>query len=268
MTWVETDSLSFVARHDDEDTVCAQRLIDQLEDARLRLEERFEEAPGDVTIVIHDNPASLSFSQPLLPIAKWAASAAGRRYMAGWAMAREIHLLNDSWMARRAGGDDSLRALNGTAERLYAQVVIAANNERLPPPWSPRRSFDYLRWAWLVDGGAQYFANQVPLFRPAVITRLRSEEEPSFPPGPRDSLVLGGTVFELLDRVKGRDACQLMVSRLRKDGPLGNVEVAFEASPSEVESAWREMLAELARPDRDLGDLGSDPDPDARYGSS
>ena len=128
MTWVETDSLSFVARHDDQDTVCAQRLLDGLEDARLRLEERFEDAPGGVTVVIHDNPASLSFSQPLLPVARWATSAAARRYMAGWAMAREIHLLNDTWMARRAGGDDSLRALEGTAERLYSQMVMAANN--------------------------------------------------------------------------------------------------------------------------------------------
>jgi hypothetical protein len=260
LTWVETESLSFVARHDDEDTVCAQRLLDELEDARLRLEERFDEAPGGITVVIHDNPASLAFSQPLLPIAKWAASSAARRYMAGWAMARELHLLNDTWMARRAGGDDSLKALNGTAERLYSQLVIAANNDRLPPPWGPRRTVDYLRWAWLVDGGAQYFANQAPLFRPAAITRLRGGERPSFPPGPRDALVLGGTVFELLDRLNGRDACLQMVSRLRKDGPLGNIEVAFEASAAEVEAAWRELLAEMAEPEREVGDLGPEPE--------
>ena len=43
-------------------------------------------------------------------------------------MATELHVLNDAHMERRAAGDDSLEALRGTAERLYAQLVIAANN--------------------------------------------------------------------------------------------------------------------------------------------
>ena len=50
-------------------------------------------------------------------------------------MASELHILNDEYTDRRAAGEDSLAALRGTAERLYAQIVIAANNTRLPPPW-------------------------------------------------------------------------------------------------------------------------------------
>ncbi len=42
MAWIETESLSFVARHEAEDTECAQRTLDALEDLRLRLEERFD----------------------------------------------------------------------------------------------------------------------------------------------------------------------------------------------------------------------------------
>ena len=53
-----------------------------------------------------------------------------------------------------------------------AQLVVAANNTALPPSWTPRRFARYLRWAWLVEGGAQYFSRQVGLYRAATIRRL------------------------------------------------------------------------------------------------
>ena len=81
---------------------------------RLRLEDRFDQVPGGVTVVIHDNPAWLSMAHPLLPAVRWSAAPAGRRYLAGWPMDGEIHVLNDDWMERRSGGEDSLRALRGT----------------------------------------------------------------------------------------------------------------------------------------------------------
>ena len=257
MAWVETDSLSFTARHDDADTGAAQRTLDKLEELRLRLEERFQEAPGDVTIVIHDNPAWLSAAHPLLPAVRWAAAPAGRRYLAGWPMANEIHVLNDEWMERRAGGEDSLRALKGTAERMYCQLVLAANNTRLPPMWTPRRFLTYLRWAWLVEGGAQYFTGQTSLYRAAVITRLREGERPAFPPSRADAIILGGTIFDLLDKHSGPGACQMLVSRLRREGPVGNLELAFEAPAREIEKAWRRHLDEiLYRVESDEPSLG------------
>src|SRR3954462_7871700 len=57
MTWTETDSLSFTARHDDADLACAHRVLDALEDLRLRLEDRFDEVPGNVTIIPPAHPA-------------------------------------------------------------------------------------------------------------------------------------------------------------------------------------------------------------------
>ena len=126
MTWIETDSLSFTARHDDADLACAHRVLDSLEELRLRLEDRFDEVPGDVTVILHDNPAWLSAAHPLLPAVRWSAAPAARRYLAGWPMAGEIHTLNDDWMDRRSAGEDSLRALRGTAERMYTQIVLAA----------------------------------------------------------------------------------------------------------------------------------------------
>jgi hypothetical protein len=274
MTWIETDSLSFTARHDDADLACAHRVLDALEDLRLRLEDRFDVAPGNVTVVVHDNPAWLSAAHPLLPAVRWSAAPSARRYLAGWPMDGEIHTLNDSWLERRAAGEDSLRALRGTAERMYCQIVLAANNPALPPMWTPKRFLTYLRWAWLVEGAAQYFTGQIALFRAAVITRLREGDPPAFPPSRRDALILGGTVFDMLERHAGPDACVRMASRLHREGPRGNLELAFEARMRDIERAWRLHLDDilypsdspdespsdvLQRPDLDLSlDLDSD----------
>jgi hypothetical protein len=257
MTWTETDSLSFTARHDDDDLACAHRVLDALEDLRLRLEDRFEHVPGGITIILHDNPAWLSAAHPLLPAVRWSAAPAARRYLAGWPMSGEIHTLNDRWMEKRSAGEDSLRALRGTAERMYCQIVLAANNDALPPMWTPRRFVTYLRWAWLYEGAAQYFTGQTSLFRAAVITRLREGDRPSFPPGRRDALILGGTVFDLLDRHAGPDACARMASRLHRNGARGSLELAFEARMRDIERAWRAQLDEILYPQADSPESGS-----------
>jgi len=134
-------------------------------------------------------------AHPFLPLVRWSAAPAGRRYLAGWPMATEVHVLGEAAMEKRAAGDASLEALKGTAERLYTEIVIAANNERIPPPWTPFRFTRYLRWAWLVEGAAQHFSRQVDLYRAAVIRRLREGSRPTFPPSRRDAILLGGTIF-------------------------------------------------------------------------
>jgi hypothetical protein len=254
--WVQTDSLSFVARHDSEDAVSAQRILDQLEDLRLKLEDRFDEVPGDVTVIVHSSPIWLSLAHPFLPAVRWASSPAGRRYHAGWPMATELHVLNDYWVEQRAAGEDSAQALRRTAERLYVQLVIAANNRALPPPWGPRRAARFLSWSWLLEGGAQYFSAQTSFFRAAVITRMRNGGRPNFPPSPRDAMLLGGTVFDLLDRTRGREPCELLVQRLRKGGPRENLEAAFGARFEEIERTWRRYLRELTERRQTAVELG------------
>jgi hypothetical protein len=169
-------------------------------------------------------------------------------------------VLNDEFTDRRAAGPDSLEALRGTAERLYAQIAIAANNDRLPPPWGPRKFARYVRWAWLIEGGAQHFAGQTSLFRAAVVTRMRQKRPPSFPPSARDAMILGGTIFDLLERERGPDACAVLVSRLRREGPQKAIELAFGERARNVEREWRRYLREEVPRAGSLDELG-DEDP-------
>jgi hypothetical protein len=260
VAWVETESLSFVARHDSRDEAGAQRTLDELENMRLRLEDRFDEVPGEISVVIHPTPAWLAAAHPFLPLARSAAAPAGRRYLAGWAMATELHILNEEHLDRRAGGPDSRRALRGTPDRLYTQIVLAANNTALPPPWGPRRFARYLRWSWLIEGAAQYFAGQVPVFRPAVMRRMREGKPPAFPPSARDAIILGGTIFDLLDREVGRSSAEMLATRPGRGGLEASIEIAFDAPLRDVERAWRQHLRELTErratePESDVPEL-------------
>ena len=84
---------------------------------------------------------------------------------------------------------------------------------------------------------------------------LREGDAPSFPPSARDAIILGGTVFDLLERERGRDACSLLVSRLRRDGARSNLELAFDARLPDIERAWRHYLREVpSRRGDDLDD--------------
>ncbi len=246
MAWTETTSLTFSARHDEADSSYSEGILDGLERLSLKLEDRFERVPGGITVVVHPNGAWLNFAHPFLPLVRWSSTPAGRRYLSGWVMTGEIHVLGEGALTRRAAGDASFEALRGTAERLYAQLVIAANNERMPPPWSPSNFRRYLEWAWLVEGSAQHFARQVDLFRPAVIRRLKEGSRPSFPPSRRDATILGGTIFDLLEEYRGGGACELLVARLRKSGPITNLEAAFDLRIREVEGMWRDYLREVS----------------------
>src|SRR3954465_12182145 len=67
MSWVETESLSFTARHDSDDSSYAERTLDRLEHLRLRLEDRFELVPEGGTIVVHTHPLWPPAPHPFFP---------------------------------------------------------------------------------------------------------------------------------------------------------------------------------------------------------
>ena len=82
---------------------------------------------------------------------------------------------------------------------------------------------------------------------------MRQGDTPAFPPSARDAIILGGTIFDLLERERGRDACALLVSRLRRGGGESSLEIAFDTSFREIEREWRRHLREI--PARRAGTL-------------
>ena len=247
MAWVETESLSFVARHDDGDADSAARTLADLEDFRVELEGLFEQVPGEVAVVIHPRPAMLMLSAPWVPLARRVSEPAGRRYFAGWFASGEIHVLSPAALERRASGvPGSREALLRSPRHEYAHLALGADNPALPPPFSVATFRRYVSLAWLCEGAATWLAGQVPLMRAAIVRRLREGGRPQFPPSPRDAWVLGGTVFDMLERERGRDACADVVRRAGDEGEARRALVhAFGRPGASVERDWSDYLAAL-----------------------
>jgi hypothetical protein len=243
---VETESLSFAARHESDQADEAASVLEQLEGFRERLSELFDATPWDVAVVIHPGPAQLYLAQPWLPLARFAAAPASRRYFSGWFSSREIHVLSPRVLRERASNvPGSLEAIQLAPLHEYAHLVVGANNPGLPPPFNPRSFLRYLRWAWLAEGAATFFSGQAPLLRPAIARRMHEGRPPSFPPNARDAQLLGGTIFALVEEYHGPAAPVELVSRLDAGGGSAAIERVFARPPREVEPDWREYLRSL-----------------------
>ena len=246
MAWVETASLSFVARHDSDIAEEAVAMLEDLERFRAELEGLFDVVPGDVAVVVHPRPLMMSLAAPWLPLARMVSAPAGRRYFAGFFGANEIHVLAPAALEKRASAvPGSREALMRTPFREYAHVVVGANNDTLPPPFSPATFRRYVRSAWLCEGAASYLAGQVPLMRAAITRRLREGRRPQFPPASRDALVLGGTVFEMLAREQGPEACAELARAPDTRSPRRSIEDVFGRPGATVERDWTGYLASL-----------------------
>jgi hypothetical protein len=82
--------------------------------------------------------------------------------------------------------------------------------------------------------------------RPAIARRLREGPAPAFPPSRADALLLGGSVFDLLEREEGLRACVTLARGPHPDGPQKALEVAFPRASRHTEAAWRAHLTRLA----------------------
>lgn len=243
MSWVETHSASFTARHDARDADEAVALLGRLESFREELGARFDTTPGDVAVVMHPGAVELSLSQPWLPLARRFTAPAARRYLTGWFASGEIHVLAPRALEKRASPlPESSAVLHLSPMHEYAHLVVGANNRDLPPPFGLRSFRRYLRWAWLAEGAAVWFSGQGRLMRPAIIRRLREGREPSFPPTARDAQLLGHTIFGLVEEAYGPQAGVELASRLDPDGGRAALERAFARPLREIEPDWREYL--------------------------
>jgi hypothetical protein len=223
-------------------------VLHSLELAREQLAEYFPVTLGELTVVLHRSAASLALARPVVPLAWLATAPAARRYLAGWAGPHELHMLDPAALMRRASAvPGSREMLELTATALYARRVIAANNRDLPRRPSPARLRAELRWAWLLEGAARWFSGQTEHARPAIARRLHEGARPSFPPGVRDALLLGGTVIDLLAREQGERAAAAFACRLDRRGPRPALADSFDGRPVvRTEEAWRSHLKRLA----------------------
>lgn len=249
MSWLETASEHFAARHSEEDEDGAIEVLRLLEDTRARLAERFPALPDDeVDVVLHATAGQLDVAQPVLPLVRRMTTPASRRYLAGWFGTNGIHALAPEALEERASAvEGSLEMLQLTPASLYTRLVLSASNPCLAPPWRPSRLRRELRWAWVTWGAAQYFSRQTSHARPAIGRRLREGADPEFPPALRDAHLLGGSVIDLLAREEGEQAAvALTLEAGTQTTPVEALERAFHGRPlRQTEDAWRSHLSRL-----------------------
>jgi hypothetical protein len=246
MPWVETTSPSFVARHESAQAGEAGQVLGDLEEFRASLEGLFESVPRGVSVVMHPRPLMLALAAPWLPLARVVSAPAGRRYFAGWFKREEIHVLAPAALEQRASGvPGSREALLRSPRHEYAHIVLGANNESLPPPFGLRTFRRYVRMAWLCEGAASWLAGQVPHLRAAIARRLREGGRPAFPPAARDALVLGGTVFAMLEKEAGPRACAELARAPESTDSARAIAAAFGRPVASVARGWVDYLAGL-----------------------
>jgi hypothetical protein len=64
-------------------------------------------------------------------------------------------------------------------------------------------------------------------------------------------VILGGTIFDLLETERGPDACERLALHILPGGTASTLEAAFEAPIGEIEGAWRDHLRAIAKPNFD-----------------
>jgi hypothetical protein len=241
MAWLETASETFVARHDERDAEDAERVLAQLEYARPRLQSRLGAEVGELAVVLHPTSAQLDAAQPWLPLQRARTAPAARRYVVGRVADGELHVLAPRVLAARASNvEGSLELLMLAPTALLAKRLLTREHKRRGRRAAPGEV------PWRLEGAAQFFSGQTRHVRPAVVLRTHDGPAPSFPPSRRDALLLGGTVFDLLAREEGEEAC---VALARAPDPARALERAFHGRPlRQTEQAWRSHLARLARP--------------------
>jgi hypothetical protein len=250
VAWDQTQSPSFVARHERRDAEDVVALLELLEGTREELAAAFgaDRLPQDVTVVVHGSDTALALAAPAVVLVRRLTAPAARRYVAGWAAPRVVHVLAPRLLRARASSVEGSRELALLAPAaLYARLVVGALNPSLPPPHTARAIARYPRWAWQAHGAAEWLAGQTPYTRPAIARRLREGGRPAFPPGPRDAMLLGGTVVDLLAGERGAQAAIDLILAPAAAGPLHALTAAFGDQPlGEVEAAWRAHLVRVA----------------------
>ena len=216
MAWIETESLSFAARHEAQDSDSASARWTRSRSCGYASRSASTRCRAGHWSCI--TTPGLAGAGPSVPARRALVGGAGRAALPG--------RLGDGERAarpqrrppdRRAAGEDSLR---GAARHRRAPLRPARGRReqhRLPPSWAPRRFARYLRWTWLVEGARPVLRPPGRLSTAPPSSAASRGAEPAFPPSRRDAVILGGTIFDLLERERGPDACDVLASRLRRE---------------------------------------------------
>jgi hypothetical protein len=140
LTWVESTSAFFRARHDAGQTAEALRVLELLEATRARMAEHFPRPADDLTVVLHASVASLLMARPQLAVSWLTTAPAARRYLAGTVGRHELHLLSfDALQSRASAVPGSREMLARSAPALYARRVVLLGNHDLQSALRPAR---------------------------------------------------------------------------------------------------------------------------------
>ncbi|HWI21984.1 MAG TPA: hypothetical protein VNT22_05145 [Baekduia sp.] len=247
MTWVESGSRNFAARHEEDDTDDVSEVLELLEATRDQVSPAFARMPGTVHVVAHGSDLALGLAQPMVPVMRRLTSPAARRYVVGWNEHDTIHVLAPRLLEARMTNQQDSKQLGMLAPAsLYAQIVVGFNSPQLPPPFTPRTFRNALRWSWLYFGAGQYLSGQTQQMRSPLIRRLREGSQPSFPPSRRDAPLLGGTVVDMIGLELGDDAVVKLVTDIPNNGPRAALLDLFDGlSYEEIEAGWRRHLQRM-----------------------
>ena len=223
-------------------------MLESLEAFREEVDGLFEHAPGDIAVVLHPRAAALTLAHPWLPLARMVAAPASRRYFAGWFTEADIHVLSPPALERRASKVPGLA--RGAAALAPSRVLAPRDRREQPGPPSavlPRRLPSLRALGLAVRGRRRVASGQTPHLRAAIVRRLREGGRPEFPPSARDAMLLGGTIFSMLEREGGPGAAAaLATSPLDDRGARGVLVEAFGRPLAAVERDWRAELDSLS----------------------
>jgi hypothetical protein len=248
LTWVESSSRHFAARHEEDDSEDVVEVLEMLESTRDQLTPAFPRMPGTVSVVIHASDLALAAAQPMVPVMRRLSAPAARRYIVGWPERDTIHVLAPRVLAARATSMSDSRQMGFLSPAaLYAQIVVGHNNEQLPPPIRMKSLRQGMRWAWLYFGAGQYLSGQTQHQRAPIARRLREGSPPTFPPTRRDAPLLGGSLVDLIGSELGDGAVMKLVTGLPTTGPRISLVDVFEGlTLEEIEAGWRKHLDRMA----------------------
>ena len=177
--------------------------------------------PGEVA---RGHPQLLRPPDDRAPLAR--AGPAGRlrrpaRYFGGWFTKDEIHVLSPEAPRRARVEGPGLCA--GPAALAAARVRAPRDRCEQPgaaAPLQPALVPQLHEVGLALRGRGHVDVGPDPYLAAAIAAQAAGQEPAAFPPSPRDAMLLGGSVFDLLERGSGarRPASQLM-SRLDPAGP-------------------------------------------------